>query len=176
MADTTTNRAPKFVRVACKLPHGLWLELHNPPPPFDPLRPSFHAVTAAVRPRVSIKLNGANSVKNHWNTGFYRVMAPSYDFGVTDIPEDVWEEWEKLHKDEPFIKGGLIFALPKLKEVMAEAKVRALEKTGLEPLNQDVAKEPRFQTVALPGQPETHVETDLDQLAKLKKYNDEMLS
>lgn len=179
--DTTTNRVPKMVRLACKLPHGLMLELFDPPPALSEatLLRNGGLHTVSWRPntaRVSIKLNGANSVKNQYNTGFYRVMAPSYDFGITDVPEDVWEEWSKAWKDHVFIKNGLIFALPKLKDVMAEAKVRALEKTGLEALNPDISKESRFDKVAQPGQPETRVETDQDHLAKLVRHNEGMLS
>jgi hypothetical protein len=174
MADTTTNKAPKIVRVACKLPHGLFLELRDPPPPIDFTKPFAPMDLSYVRPpRFSIKLNGANTAKNEWNSGLVRVMAPRYDFGITDIPEDVWIEWEKKWHDHPFIKGGFIFALPRLKDVIAEAKVRAPEKTGLEPLSPDVASDARFKNmVAIPGRPETHVETDLEHLQKLQRRND----
>jgi hypothetical protein len=173
MADTTTNRAPKVVRVACKLPHGLYLELRDPPPPVDPLKPFLSVEWNYPRPpRVNIKLNGANTARNQWNNGITRVMPPRYDFGITEIPEDVWIEWEKKWHDHPFIKGGFIFAMPRLKDVIAEAKVRAPEKTGLEPLSPDIKDDPRFRHIGLPGQPETHVETDLQHLQKLQRQND----
>ena len=170
--DTTTNKAPKMIRVACKLPHGLILELRDPPPPNDPTKPFAPVDLYPRAPRVSIKLNGANTARNQWNNGITRVMAPRYDFGVTDISEEVWTEWEKKWHDHPFIKGGFVFAMPKLKDVIAEAKVRAPEKTGLEPLSPDIKDDPRFKHFSLPGRPETRVETDLEHLQKLQRVNE----
>lgn len=170
--DTTTNKAPKMVRVACKLPHGMVLELRDPPPPIDPTKPFAPLDLYPRAARVAITLNGANSVKNQWNNGIVRVAALRYDFGVTDVPEDVWIEWEKKWHDHAFIKGGFVFAMPSLKDVIAEAKVRAPEKTGLEPLDPNVKDDRRFKHVALPGHPETHVESDLEHLQRLQRQNE----
>jgi len=58
--------------------------------------------------------------------------------GITEgVDKDFFDAWSKLHADKDFIKGGFVFAHEKSASTAAEAKERADEETGLEPLDPD---------------------------------------
>lgn len=56
--------------------------------------------------------------------------------GITEnVDKELFDAWIEQHKDKDFIKKGFIFAHEKVANTSAEAKERADEKTGLEPLD-----------------------------------------
>lgn len=56
--------------------------------------------------------------------------------GLThNVDGEFFDAWMQIYKDHPAVVGGFIFAHVKDADVTAEAKDRAGEKTGLEPLD-----------------------------------------
>ncbi len=54
-------------------------------------------------------------------------------FGITkDVPADVWDEFEKAHKNHPLILNGIVFAVSDEKSAADAALERSGQKTGLE--------------------------------------------
>lgn len=92
--------------VACKLPHGLHLDLEGK----------------------RITLNG--TMKSGRLNKFF--MAPDDCVGLTQVPVDFWEAWAEKNRELPQLKKGFIFANSKKKEVLSEAKEKSDLKTGLE--------------------------------------------
>lgn len=58
--------------------------------------------------------------------------------GITEgVDKDFFDAWMAAHADLAFVKGGFLFAHEKANNTAAEAKDRAGEETGFEPLNPD---------------------------------------
>lgn len=56
--------------------------------------------------------------------------------GITEgVDKDLWDAWSALHAELGLLKHGHIFAHEKTANTNAEAKDRADEKTGLEPID-----------------------------------------
>ena len=73
-----------------------------------------------------VTLNGANSA----------VIVGGHD--ITEGVDKEWfEAWLAAYKDNPAVVNGLVFAHEKRVNTEAEAKDRAKNKTGLEPVDQD---------------------------------------
>lgn len=54
-------------------------------------------------------------------------------FGITkDVPAEAWEAFEKAHKDAPFIRNGIVFAVTDEKSAADASLERSRQKTGLE--------------------------------------------
>lgn len=95
------------VTVACKLPHGLILEV---------TKPDGSTVTKLV--------NGA----------LHKDAADGY--GITEVDKELWDAWFAAKKDWfPAIKNKHIFAAAKVADAKAAAADDQSGKTGLEALN-----------------------------------------
>lgn len=56
--------------------------------------------------------------------------------GITEnVDKALFDAWIELHKDKEFVKKGFVFAHEKAANTAAEAKERADESTGMEPLD-----------------------------------------
>ncbi len=54
-------------------------------------------------------------------------------FGLTKgVPAEAWEAFEKNHKDAPFIRNGIVFAVTDEKSASDASLERSKQKTGLE--------------------------------------------
>ncbi|ECI2457651.1 hypothetical protein Z985_17740 [Salmonella enterica subsp. enterica] len=49
-----------------------------------------------------------------------------------DVPAEAWEAFEKAHKDAPFIRNGIVFAVTDEKSAADASLERSRQKTGLE--------------------------------------------
>lgn len=148
------------VTIGCKLPHGIFLEHIQKRDGWNP---------APAGPRV--RLNGANSVQ--LNT-LIKVQPRVHEFGKTIIDKSYWDKWLADHSDDAHVASGRIFVVdPKTNEGAnarnfgAQAREKLPEKTGLEGLNPE-GKDERLDKIAIPGQAETFVETDMQHLKKLQ--------
>ena len=94
----------EMVTVACRLPMGVHLDLH------DALGVK-RRVTARGANASHLKVNGA---------------------GFTMVPKDHWDAWLAKNKDLSFVKAGLIWAARNDAEAEKERAVRASDKTGWE--------------------------------------------
>ncbi len=100
------ERAATTVTVACKLPHGLHLDL--------PQR--------GDRPHKRVTVKGCNARDS-----------VAFGYGITEgVPKDHWDEWLSMHKDMVMVKNQLIFAHVQSASVTDMAKENAKRKTGLE--------------------------------------------
>jgi len=58
-------------------------------------------------------------------------------YGLTQVDKDLWDAWLAAHKEQPYVKKGLIFAQDNGNSARAQAKEQAKIKSGMEPLPQD---------------------------------------
>jgi hypothetical protein len=73
--------------------------------------------------KVDVALNGSNSstvIGGH---------------GLTEVDAGFWNAWLERNKGLSFVRNGKVFAHEKAKNTKAEAKEKAKEKSGLEPLD-----------------------------------------
>lgn len=99
------------ITISCKLPHGLHLQLGEK----------------------RITLNG--TMKSNRLGRFF--TAPDNCVGLTQVPEDFWEEWVKQNETLDMLKNGYIYASTKKKEAFAEAEDKKSLKTGQERIDPD---------------------------------------
>lgn len=95
--------------VACKLPHGIILEVG----------------------KQKIELKGSMQLGRSQTPFFMSAQM----VGLTKVPRDFWEAWLKDHQDFIPYKKGFIFAADKKKKVLDEAKEKETLLHGLEPIN-----------------------------------------
>jgi hypothetical protein len=120
------------VTVACKLPHGMHLEVRNP--------------AGIVEQRVTIKgarlktsASGREITAGHETTGDF-----GQAYGLTpDVPADFWARWARENAAYPPYAKGYIFAQSDIGDARAQARELAELQTGFEPLSPDKAKLPR---------------------------------
>lgn len=77
--------------------------------------------------KVNVMLNGSNSstvIGGH---------------GLTEVDAEFWDAWLERNKGLSFVRNGKVFAHEKAKNTKAEAKEKAKEKSGLEPLDPNKA-------------------------------------
>lgn len=119
------------VTVACKLPNGLRLQLHE-----------------AVEVAVPVLGGGVKVVKEYRPVGEPITVAgwrgadgkPKLGTvagcGIThNVPADFWNQWLKENKEQAYVRNGLIFAYEKADHVEGQAREEKDRKSGLEPLN-----------------------------------------
>lgn len=99
-----------MVLVACKLPHGIILEVD----------------------KQQMELKGSMQAGRS-QTSFF--MSSSQGVGLTRIPQDFWEAWLQNHQEFAPVKKGLIFAAGKKKKVLDEAREKEKLLHGLEPID-----------------------------------------
>lgn len=157
-----------MIWVGCKLPHGIILELFEDAAPAPNLAGVSPLMFKPPATKAKVTLKGANSIVNdHTLRG---LAQPVYPFGITAVPKDFWDEWIERNKDFDFIKDGFVFALDRERDVIAEGKRRESERTGIEPLCQEIEKDPRMPSQKqLP--PEKRVTADHKHLAHLNEMN-----
>lgn len=99
--------ANETVTIACKLPHGLHLDLQRP-----------------GQPKERVTINGFTHP---------RAIA---GFGITEgVSKEFFDEWMRQNKDLEPVKQGLIFAHAQAKSVVDQAKEKVNLKSGLEALD-----------------------------------------
>lgn len=119
MANETSSPAAaanETVVIACKLPHGLYLDL----------------LDAGGNLRARHKLTGV--------AGFTlpnpdrKFQNPNTEFAHTlnIIPKKHWDEWFALHQNHPAILSGAIMVAPKRNDALAMAREHEREAVGFE--------------------------------------------
>lgn len=105
-----------FVSVACKLPHGLIMELGQP----------------GSENYRSVKLRGPNTLDAR---GKLPVTVGGYAF--TQVPEDFWKAWSQQHKRAAFLLNRAVYSESDTDRAQAAALTDANLVTGFERLNPD---------------------------------------
>lgn len=108
---------PETVTVACRLPHGMHLDVYRDR---DAAKTMRSAGQNPLHLRSRVTLAGAN--KSTLIGGC----------GITEVPKDHWDAWLAAHKDEPYIRNGFIWATKSQMDAAQEAKSREKDKTGFE--------------------------------------------
>lgn len=144
MSEDKTIEAGKgsvHVTVACKLPHGLRLQLYKMVPHEEPvLGGGTRQTTIAEATGDPVVLNGY--LKPMGSERDTRIIGGAVGFALTHgIPRDFFEEWLRQNKDMPAVRAGLIFASDKAETVERRAKASQKMVNGLEPI--DPNKPPR---------------------------------
>ena len=134
-----------FVLVGCKLPHGLVLEILDPPTKEDFMQP---------RPNGNqLNLAGACSLYNQ------RTKKAPMHFGydITPVDKAIWEEWYHRNKTLDCVRNGMIFVADTQQRAEGIAKERRESvRIGIEPLNraadaQGHPLDPRMQRANIPN-------------------------
>ncbi len=136
--SSPVGHAGEKVTVACKLPHGLILQICDMVDDTETVPNGSRQIKRAVwrdeRHVVEgVALPFGSMPKLHHIGGY--ALTPN-------IPRDFWERWLHDNADLPAVKNGMIFAHTGTAHVEGEAKEKAGLKSGLEPIDQE--KDPRM--------------------------------
>ncbi|SRR5258708_5335295 len=122
------------VTVACKLPHGLIMQLQEKTTQPQPV------MGGGLREVDVWVPSNAHAPITLYGNAHPQNMAPIADiasgFALTyDVPKDFWDQWVEQNKTLPAVKNGLVFAQPNSRRAKDEAKEKADLKTGFERLD-----------------------------------------
>lgn len=126
--------AGEKVTVYCKLPNGLRLRNFKMVSASEPvLGGGFRDFKIAEPVGPEVLING-----NRFRIGepsSHRIVA---DYGVTEgVDKDLWDEWFKANRNQPYVKNGLIFAAETRDRGEDEARDRQDTRSGLEAMATD---------------------------------------
>lgn len=124
------------VFVGCKLPNGLVMELIRLPEMKNSIIPVGRTEDDTV-----VELNGANSAM------IARVNPADAAYGVTEVDEAFAKRWFEVNKNLKFVKEGLVFMVGTEAAFKGESRDRRGERTGMEPLNPEGARDSRIDGV-----------------------------
>jgi hypothetical protein len=133
---------PTAVVVACKLPAGLLLRLHEVRKEAElVMGGGTREVLIARAVGEPVRINGTAAPFGHQrrdSAGEFVSMSGGYalTFGVD---KDFWDKWLAQNAELDAVRNKLLFAHEKPVEVQAIAKDRVSLKTGLEPLTPTLA-------------------------------------
>jgi len=123
------------VTVACKLPHGLVLQLQTMVEREEPVMGGgIRKVKQAVRTGEKILIAGfARPVNPEGEHEFAPLVG---GFGLThDVPADFFDQWLAQNAELDAVKRGFIFAAERSAEVKAQARDHRDHLSGLEPIS-----------------------------------------
>lgn len=117
------------VFVACKLPNGITVQAHDMIEVDEPTPAGGRRVLKGVPVGKAYPCRGISVP-----FGFQANL--QYGFAITpNVDAEAWAKWLEANKASEFIINGLVFAHPKEAEVLAMARERQHQRTGLEPLD-----------------------------------------
>lgn len=131
MAKNEISSAGAKVTVACKLPHGLVLQVYEEYEDGEAVLGGGIRVVKRFRPTgETITING--NARKFGEAPDHRIVA---GFALTEgVNKDFFERWLEQHKDLPAVKNRLIYAFESLDHVEGQAKNDANLRNGMEPL------------------------------------------
>lgn len=120
------------VTVACKLPHGLVLQLCEMEEASEPIMGGgSRVVQRARRVGPTVTLNGfANPVAGKMRSLTYGGYGMTYG-----VPKDLFEEWLSQNADNDAVRAGLIFAYEVREDAHEAADERRTLRSGLEAID-----------------------------------------
>lgn len=125
------------VTVACKLPNGLVLQLEDPHDFMEPLPNGGNRPVRQWRRREeSYTVRGCALNFEAMKRG---MSMPAIEGGyalTSGIPKEFWEQWWDTHRNDDYVRRGLIFAAGSEVEVRREA-ARNSSVRGLDPIDPD---------------------------------------
>jgi hypothetical protein len=120
------------VTVACKLPHGLVLRIH------EPVETEIPVMGGGVKVERHFKPTGREfTVAGNAHPQNEAPIAPiASGFALTHgVPKDLWDKWLEQNRLLPAVVNGLIFAHEHSAKSRDEAKEKIGVKSGLERIN-----------------------------------------
>lgn len=128
------------VTVACKLPHGLQLQLQT--------KTNVKIVTRDGGQQDAVQWAKDGVTYTVHGTAIAKGEIPRYKmvagYALTPgIPKNFWDAWWDQNQSAPYCKQNLIFAYESLDRVRGTAKDNREVRTGQEPLNSDIKADPR---------------------------------
>lgn len=125
---------PGTVTVGCKIPCGFAMQLYTMEDASEPVMGGGWKTVKRASPLGKlVKLNGSAKAIGKdvpWDIKF--------GVGLTHgVDADFFAKWMEDNKESDIVKGGHIFCKTKTGEVLAEAKDKMSEKTGLEPIDRN---------------------------------------
>lgn len=125
---------PGTVTVGCKIPCGFAMQLYTMEDTNEAVMGGGWKIVQRARPIGKlVTLNGSAKA-----IGKDVAWDIKHAAGLTHgVDADFFAKWMEDNKESDIVKGGHIFANPKTSEVLAEAKDRIGEKTGLEPVDRN---------------------------------------
>ncbi len=125
---------PGLVTVACKLPHGLILELEEEFKDKEPV------MGGGFREVKRWRKNGKAVVVNGARLPFNAPYSPNVQEGVGltfGVDADFFAEWLKQKKDYPPVALGMIYAETSTEKAIDHAREMSALKSGFEPIDPD---------------------------------------
>jgi hypothetical protein len=144
MARTQTKDEPETepaygsntVTVVCKLPHGIWLQLHEWGESIEP-----HPLTGTRTVKVARKVGKPILIKGYRGlpfTGPIPGIETNCGYALTPgVPKDFWEKWLEQNKSLLIVKNELIFAHNDKASVKDFTRGNETVICGFEPIDPD---------------------------------------
>ena len=134
------NERGDTVTVACRLPHGFFMQLDDMVEITEPIIGTVKR--AQPRPGARWRIRGYYDDSREVFGSAMPMPAQEGHFALTHgIPRDAWEEWKRTHYDLPMLQNGLVFAHDNGSAIEGMRQERKDVRSGLEPINPD--KPPR---------------------------------
>lgn len=140
-APIGATKTGSTVVVACKLPNGIYIDAMIPD------QEDENVIGGGVRVRKFFRRDVSSRVHILGNArpkgGSYRSRIV-HGYALTqNVSKDIWASWLEANKDQPMVRNNLIFAEATVDAAADRARRSGKVRTGLEPLNPNLEKEPR---------------------------------
>jgi hypothetical protein len=136
--ETATEPAygANTVTVACKIPHGVWLQLHEWTEATEP-----HPLTGTRQVKVASKVGKPVQIKGYRGLPFTGPIPGIETLGgyalTYGVPRDFWEKWLEQNQSLLIVKNQLIFAHNEKASIKDFSRGNETVKSGFEPIDPD---------------------------------------
>lgn len=132
MVERVQAKSTSMVTVACKLPNGMYLQLHDMVDSYE--------VTAMGRKDCKVARKRGEPIKllgSALRFGQVLEVPMPGGYSLTQVPADFWAEWCEQNADSDALKNRVIFAADTPDKASAQARDQHKEKvkSGMEPID-----------------------------------------
>lgn len=138
------NKSKRTVTVACKIPHGMVLQLQRPSERMEDTRDGPKPRTYWVKCGEIYRVRGPAYPVGTIPKGFRRAPINEGGYALTPgIPADFWNQWVEQNAKADFVvapdgaEHGMIFAYPDMEDAASAAREQEKLLSGLEPISTD---------------------------------------
>lgn len=125
------------VTVACKIPHGIVMQLAVKTTYFEDTPSGSRERTRYDKAGERVFIRG-NSRPVNPPAGFPDPGPIAFGYGLTpDVDAEFFAEWMRQNAKAPMVANGLIFGMPTLSGINGQAREFEGKRSGLEPLQID---------------------------------------
>lgn len=131
-----TRKSATTVTVACKIPHGLVLQLCKPTKWFEETPNGVRERTRFDKVGTRVFVRGNSYPVGTQAPGFPEKGPMAGGYAMTSgIDADFFDEWLEQNEKNPVVTSGMIFAMPSGADARDKAKEQSALRSGLEPLD-----------------------------------------